>query len=215
MLDVNNPDGLVHIMLLALPVAVLVTLLMLLARKKSKKPRKSLTANDGGEGDAPVQKPDAGPIPYPPRNDEAMQIALPSSDVRLKPCLLPSAEAGLVLIQERLYAAQAGNDRTALAPLYLELARAHRAAGQDSDFQKALRSAAGLASQHGPRAAHADARLELAEAAFIAGDLTSACEHWQLAKTALLDDGQREAHARVEKRMRDQGCPTDWVLTDF
>jgi hypothetical protein len=57
--------------------------------------------------------------------------------------------------------------------------------------------------------------MQLAEAAYISGDLTSACEHWHLARGAYLASGQIEEHARVEKRMRDNGCPTDWVLTDF
>jgi len=57
--------------------------------------------------------------------------------------------------------------------------------------------------------------LELAEAAYLAGDLTTACEQWQLARTAYLEDGQMERHASIEKRMRANGCPTDWVLTDF
>ena len=111
--------------------------------------------------------------------------------------------------------ATASSSKTALAPLYLELARLHRAAGNETASLAALRSAAGLSAQHGPRAAHAEARLELAEAAFKSGDLTGACEQWQMARTALHEDGQKDAHARVEKRMRDNGCPTDWVLTDF
>ena len=102
-----------------------------------------------------------------------------------------------------------------LAPLFLEMARHHKAAGDEAAYLAALRSAAGLGAQHGPRAAHAEARLQLAEAAHKAGDLTGACEQWQMARDALYDDGQKEAHARVEQRMRDNGCPTDWVLTDF
>ena len=47
------------------------------------------------------------------------------------------------------------------------------------------------------------------------GDLTSACEQWQIARTAYLESGDTDQHARIEKRMRDNGCPTDWVLTDF
>jgi hypothetical protein len=79
----------------------------------------------------------------------------------------------------------------------------------------ALRSAAGYASLHGPLGCHAAARLQLAEAAYSAGDLTSACEQWQMARGAFLEDGQMDEHARIDRRMRDNGCPTDWVLTDF
>jgi hypothetical protein len=79
----------------------------------------------------------------------------------------------------------------------------------------ALRSAAGYGSLHGPPSAHGAARLALGEAAHLAGDLTSACEQWQMARTAFLEGGDTEQHDRIEKRMRENGCPTDWVLTDF
>jgi hypothetical protein len=36
-----------------------------------------------------------------------------------------------------------------------------------------------------------------------------------MARMAFLKDGQSERHASIEKRMRDNGCPTDWVLTGF
>ena len=95
------------------------------------------------------------------------------------------------------------------------MAALHAEDGNEAARMTALRSAAGLAAQHGPRAAHADARLQLAEVAYLSGDLTSACEHWQIARTTLLDDGQKEASSKIDQRMRDTGCPTDWVLTDF
>ena len=207
--EFSNPEALLRILLLALPVAVLVTLIMLVVKKKSKKPQRPLTVFDTGESDAPRQQAGASPVANPDRNKDAMLQNLTF------PELVSDTQDGLALVKQRLDAALGAGDKVALAPLYLELARAHRDAGQHSDCLTALRSAAGLASQHGPRTAHADARLELAEAAFVSGDLTSACEHWQLAKIALHDDGQREAQVRVEKRMRDNGCPTDWVLTDF
>ena len=124
-------------------------------------------------------------------------------------------ELRLRALQTQLAGVNGRVPNPALAPLYLELAKLQHGAGDDVARLSSLRSAAGLAAQHGPRSIHAEARLELAEVAYRCGDLTSACEHWQMARTALLDDGQREAHARVEQRMRDHGCPTDWVLTDF
>lgn len=191
MQEFADREQIVQALLLVLPVAVLATLVMLLVKsakkgKKSKRP----AVSDGAAA--------------------AQLIAMPAEPQPAAPAVDPHAALNL-----KLRAAESDGDNAVLAPIYLELAHAHRAAGRDTDAMRALRSAAGIASKFGPRAAHAEARLELAEMAFNAGDLTSACEHWQMAKTALFDDGQRDAQARIERRMKDQGCPTDWVLTDF
>jgi hypothetical protein len=124
-------------------------------------------------------------------------------------------EENAATVVKRIDAAKASNDKTPLAGLYLALARAHEKTGDDEARMSALRSAAGCGALHGPHGSHALARLQLAEAAYASGDLTSACEQWHLARAAFLADGQTEEHARVDKRMRDNGCPTDWVLTDF
>ena len=89
------------------------------------------------------------------------------------------------------------------------------AAGEETAALNALRSAAGEAARHGPARVHAEARIELAEAAVRAGDPTSACEHWQMARMAFLEAGEKADGEKVDLRMRANGCPTDWVLTDF
>ena len=59
------------------------------------------------------------------------------------------------------------------------------------------------------------ARLELGDLARACGDLTTACEHWQMAR-ALFTDLKRPAETvAAEKRMESAGCPTDWVLNQF
>ena len=199
-LGLDASDTVLRTAALALPVAVLLTLVVLLrvmatSKKKRGKLPKPLTAFGGANG------PSAGA-------DSEADKAVPSTPS--VPVLAPSAA-----VAPGLQNALATVPKAAMAPLYLELSRAHRAAGDEAASLSALRSAAGLAAQHGPRSAHAEARLELAEAAYKSGDLTSACEQWQMARTALHEDGQKEAYARVDKRMRDHGCPTDWVLTDF
>ena len=118
-------------------------------------------------------------------------------------------------IGKRIDAALTGGDKDGLAALYLELARCYAELGNENSRMSALRSAAAYGARHGPHASHAAARLELAEVAYLAGDLTTACEQWQLARTACLEGGHLELHATIEKRMRANGCPTDWVLTDF
>ncbi len=118
-------------------------------------------------------------------------------------------------IARKIETAVAAGQKTSLAQLHLDLARAHERQGNVDARMKALRSAAGYGALHGPPSVHAAARLALGEAAYGAGDLTSACEQWQMARSAFLDAGDAEQHDRVEKRMRENGCPTDWVLTDF
>jgi hypothetical protein len=118
-------------------------------------------------------------------------------------------------IASKIEKAIASGEKSSLSPLYLELAASHARQGNLDAQMAALRSAAGHGALHGPHAAHAAARLALGEAAHQSGDLTSACEQWQLARTAFEEGGDAEQHARVEKRMRENGCPTDWVLTDF
>lgn len=138
------------------------------------------------------------------------KAALPSP-----PANMLSAKSRLADVRQRLDASDTITQPASLAPLYLEMAALHAEDGNETARMTALRSAAGLAAQHGPRVAHADARLQLAEVAYLSGDLTSACEHWQIARTTLLDDGQKDASSKIDQRMRDTGCPTDWVLTDF
>ena len=189
MFDLTHPDALLRIMLLGLPVAALVTLMILLKIKAAPNPPKPAKMLEGMTKPSPPSRRDG--IEAQPVIDDMAKLA------------------------SRLATAQRGSDKALLAPLFLEIARAHRDGGRHAEFLAALRSAAGLGAQHGPASAHAEARLELAEVAFKAGDLTSACEQWQLARSAYNDSGQTEAHALIEQRMRDHGCPTDWVLTDF
>lgn len=179
----------VMVVALALPVALLLTLLAL-ARQSQKNTFRS-------------------------RSADAATLVL-----RREPPLPETAStqpeaSSMATLTRRLKDAEAAGELISLAPLYLELARAYLAAGREDDALSALRSAAGLAALHGPKAVHAEARVELAEAAYHAGDLTSACEHWQLARAAYQDDGQSGGAARIGKRMHENGCPTDWVLTDF
>jgi hypothetical protein len=118
-------------------------------------------------------------------------------------------------IRARIAAAEANRETQTLASLYLELARAEGAAGNGTAELQALRSAAGLGALHGPKTTHAAARLALAEIAVRSGDMTTACEHWQIARIAYSEAGAVAQSDSIDKLMRENGCPTDWVLTDF
>lgn len=79
----------------------------------------------------------------------------------------------------------------------------------------ALREVIVLASEAGLAEQHAAARIELGELARLEGDLITACEHWQIARGLFHDLKNKPRSTAVETRMREHGCPTDWVLNDF
>ncbi len=78
-----------------------------------------------------------------------------------------------------------------------------------------LRESILLAAAHGLSDQQALARLELGELARQDGDLITACEHWQIARGLFQDLKNKPRVKTIETRMREHGCPTDWVLNDF
>ena len=115
----------------------------------------------------------------------------------------------------RIRSAEASNDQAALAGLYLSYAQAEIAGGRRDMAGDYLRSSVRAAAKSRNPAIQAEARLELAELARAAGDLTTACEHWQLARALFHDMKQQTRVGETEKLMQKHGCPTDWVLNDF
>ena len=58
-------------------------------------------------------------------------------------------------------------------------------------------------------------RMMLGDISKVEGDLTTACEHWQLARDLYAECNEVDKSAEVEDKMRDNQCPTDWVLNEF
>lgn len=115
----------------------------------------------------------------------------------------------------RIRSATAENDQAALAHLCLSAAQAEIPQGHSDAAAEYLREAVRAASRSRTAAIEAEARLALAELARAAGDLTTACEHWQLARALFHDLDERTRRDETETLMRNHGCPTDWVLNDF
>lgn len=108
----------------------------------------------------------------------------------------------------------AGAERVAVRGLIDEAMQLREAADDHAAADK-LRDAIILASKIGDRQLHAAARLELGDIAQAGGDLHTACEHWQMARS-LYEEEERAADVEAcANRMIRNGCPTDWVLTDF
>lgn len=137
----------------------------------------------------------------------------------------PSPAAGMVAAAvpqpaavgwaERVASAGAAGDQQALAGLYLSWARAEIADGRPEAAAGHLRESLRAGARGRDRRLQADARLELAELARAAGDLTTACEHWQIARGLFHAMSDEPRLGDTERLMRLHGCPTDWVLNDF
>lgn len=202
----------VQLLSLALPVLALCLLVVLLLVARARKRRNAAQQN----GSVPTALYGAslkspGPTELGLKDDGVAETE--ARGVQAKPPV--DTATRIAALKLELKSAMLSQQKTALAPIYLELARQCFAAGDESGYLEALRSAAGIASLHGPLEVHAEVRLELAEAAMRAGDTIGACEHWQMARVAFEECGQRDAQDRVDQKMRANGCPTDWVLTDF
>jgi hypothetical protein len=118
-------------------------------------------------------------------------------------------------VELRVREAEERSDKDALPGLYLELAQIRLADGATSQSEDLLRRSLRVAV--GPRFkdVQARARVALGDIAFESGDRSTACEHWQIARALFHELKQSSEHAAVESRMLKNGCPTDWVLTDF
>ena len=204
MFDVSPPEALLRALILVIP-AMLLLLLVFLALRR-------VRVRGHAKSNQPLKAFDLPASNETPAHSRATDNKADHTPMEL---LAPALDRTVSALEARIKAAEAKGETSILARLYIELGRSRRDAGLDKEALTALRSAAGISAKHGPKSAHAAARMELAEAAYRAGDLTTACEHWQLARAALQDDGQVKASAHVDKLMRDHGCPTDWVLTDF
>lgn len=147
-------------------------------------------------------------------NRRARPVAPPSAAEAPLP-EAPSAAAPPPPAPAPFPAAEAAGDGAALAALHLAAARDDIAAGHAEAAARHLRASLGAAARERDRAVEAEARLELAELARAAGDLTTACEHWQIARGLFRELARADRLGETERLMRAHGCPTDWVLTDF
>ena len=198
--DVLQSEALLRAIILIVPVLVLFVLLSWLMAHKQAKRRHLVKAYDEPADEVRVS---------------IQETATPMNSMTPHISAKALAHDEIVEIERQIAEANASGKHHVMAAMYLDLAAQNRALGLDKEAQSALRSAAGIGSQHGPEYVHAAARIALAEAAFDHGDLTAACEQLQLARTAFQRDGKTAEADGIDKRMRANGCPTDWVLTDF
>jgi hypothetical protein len=194
--------GLAAWIALSMPFAVLATTILLAVRRRRVRRESAGETGATGRYGVPVGAPrPAATLPKP----VAPQL----------PALPTYADVDPAELGRRLVEAERRNDGQAAALLLLALARRARADGSDAAASEHLRRCIRTATSLGERRVHAAARLELGDIAEEGGDLTTACEHWQIARQLADELGLAEEAATAEARMTSHGCPTDWVLNDF
>ncbi|MGQ0672156.1 MAG: hypothetical protein ACT4N2_04655 [Hyphomicrobium sp.] len=164
------------------------------------------------------------PIPQPPSARDgpkhgAEPVAAPATPAAAATAVaaLPSkpTREPIANVAERIAAAEARGVESELADLYLAQGRERHAGGESTEAAELFRRSIRLAAKHGQKQVHAAARLELGDLVGQQGDLTTACEHWQIARGLFYDLKLAGSLGETERRMRQNGCPTDWVLNDF
>ena len=197
-------SGLPGTIALGLPIAALafamVFSLRRIGRRTSKPDPRGLTGRYG----VSVQAPASAPAPAPEKTTVS-----PGAP----PLTEPAATADE--IARRIAKAEAAGSQAELPALYLSLARDRIAAERGLEAIPLLTACLRVSAALGQKEAQAGARLELGDLARSSGDLTTACEHWQIARGIFHDLKKAVELAATEKRMRQNGCPTDWVLNDF
>jgi tetratricopeptide (TPR) repeat protein len=195
--------GLAAWVVLALPFAALAAAIALALRKHGPRGGENRASAPRGRYGAPLSE---RPLPaQAPISDAAGKERPQARDAG-------RGSGGLASALER---AEASGDESELADLHLRSAREKLAAGRVGEAADHLRRSIRVAARIGKKKAHAEARLELAEIARAEGDLTTACEHWQIARGLFCDLKHARELEKTETLMRQHGCPTDWVLNDF
>lgn len=197
-MQIVDTSGLVQLLALALPVLALVTVMIIAVRQVSRRRRaeQPLTGRYGA--------------PLPQKTEPVRQASPPPP-----PVASSVQKADPDMLAGRIAKAEARSADAELPPLYLDLARARIARGERQDAAELLRKCIRIAAKLGQKPLHASARLELGDLVREEGDLTTACEHWQIARGLFHELKQEADLAASEQRMRQHGCPTDWVLNDF
>jgi hypothetical protein len=139
--------------------------------------------------------------------------ALPQEPAAVAPTRLTALDGASLLaaVQE----AEADGQVKRLPGLYLSLARWRLESEETSAAEELLRKCILAATTGGQMDCHARGRLALGDIALSKGDPVTACEHWQIARSLFRELRLSQEHDAVEARMHRNGCPTDWVLTDF
>ncbi len=140
---------------------------------------------------------------------------MPGGEDPTAPVSQPLKHRNEATISKYMKIAEMARDQKALAALYLERARLDLSNGDSVAAGDHLRKSIMLSTTHNLKKIHAEARLELADISQADGDPTTACEHWQMARGLFHELDAQDDVKKTDQHMLSNGCPTDWVLTDF
>ncbi|MFM7085215.1 MAG: hypothetical protein ACKOW3_09500 [Hyphomicrobium sp.] len=110
---------------------------------------------------------------------------------------------------------KAKGDTQAMLEATMKLSRLLLDQGEHKEANVLLRDAASVAAKSKFEAEHAEVRIELANLAKADGDMTSACEHWQIALQLYHDLNRKEDRDQIAQCMKECGCPSGWFLNSF
>lgn len=201
-------EGLAGLGVLALPLVALAVVMLRATRRRvpAGPGRLPSPVTVTGRYGAPV-----GPLAPPRPTAPAAPIRKPA----VEPVAPTPSAVSVAELEAGVAGAEAKGDEARLADLYLALARRHMADNAASKAALLLRKCIVVSTRIDRKDAHAAARLELGDLARNEGDLTTACEHWQIARGLYLTLKKPQDQQAADTRMRRHGCPTDWVLNDF
>lgn len=145
--------------------------------------------------------------------DRLGAASLPRDAATLAPAPVTALDGATLMAAVK--EAEADGQLRRLPGLYLSLARWRLESEETSGAEELLRKCILAATTEGQKDCHAKGRLALGDIALSKGDPVTACEHWQIARSLFRELRLAQEHDAVDARMRRNGCPTDWVLTDF
>jgi hypothetical protein len=184
---------------LSLPLGALLTVMVIALRKIHSRHRGDLAIAASGRYGMPIET--------AARTAEAAAAVAPA--VRPGEPLTGEALAG------EIGRAEKAGQEVRLPELYLAQARELIVSGRLPQASQLLTQCVRLSAKLDQRYVQANARLEIGDLSRANGDLTSACEHWQMARSLFHELKKLSEFDTADKRMRQSGCPTDWVLNDF
>lgn len=209
------------LLVVGLPIVALacVVLWAVLATRRRPGARKAQTDQAGAS--VTLQRPQANDMAgaaQPPAHAKPPPAPTPASGASTASAVAPALprESPAVSLTAAIASAEKAGDKAQLATLYVRQAQALMETGDNDKAASRLRDAIGIAALNRLPEPHALARLELGDLYLRQGDPITACEQWQIARQLFYNDlSRKDDGAKLDRRMLDNGCPTDWVLTDF
>jgi hypothetical protein len=224
-------DGVPGLLLLLLPVlalAIVVVWAIRQTRPRPPPPDRVIALQERSHVTAAFSSPAASPRVSELTSIPAVPTAAPAAPTAAQPLAntqsapeiaAPAAVPPPAETPEALAAAiaklEARGEDAELACLYIRQATAYVGQGRKEEAASRLRDAIRVAALNGLAAPHALARVELGDLYLSNGDPITACEQWQIARNLFHDLARPGDRDDVDKRMLGNGCPSDWVLTDF